>query len=122
MRTLLSSLMTMFLLLTCTSLALGEAAKKSDGGSHPFEFTIQDVFTITGRGVVVTGKVTKGQVQNGDQLTFLSANAKKSVKVTGIESFRKVIDVAKAGDSVGILLDGLTKEEVSKGDTLVSSE
>ena len=80
--------------------------------SNNFEMTIEDVFSITGRGTVVTGQVSRGTIQIND--TVMLSNGKK-VTITGIEMFRKTLDYAQEGDNVGLLLNGIDKNEVSRG-------
>ena len=85
-------------------------------GRFENEFDIDDVFTITGRGVVVTGNVVSGNFSIGDEVTILSSNEK--VVITGIEQFRKSLNFAQAGDNAGLLLSNLDRKEVSRGDIL----
>jgi elongation factor Tu len=82
----------------------------------PFLMPVEDVFSITGRGTVATGRIETGIVKTGDevQIIGLGAEGKKSV-VTGVEMFRKILDEGQAGDNVGILLRGIDKEEVKRG-------
>ena len=84
-----------------------------------FRITVEDVFSITGRGTVVTGRVESGSVGIGDQVTLRRVDGSvREVTVTGIEMFRKMLDVAKQGDNVGLLLRGLDKHDVGRGDIL----
>ncbi len=85
----------------------------------PFLMPVEDVFTITGRGTVATGRVERGQVKMGDaiEIVGLAEESKKSV-VTGIEMFRKLLDYAEAGDNVGTLLRGIDKKEIERGQVL----
>ncbi|MPN02401.1 Elongation factor Tu [bioreactor metagenome] len=80
---------------------------------------IEDVFTITGRGTVVTGRVERGQVKVGDTVSIigLTEEPKNSV-VTGVEMFRKLLDYAEAGDNIGCLLRGIDRKEVERGQVL----
>ena len=82
----------------------------------PFLMPVEDVFSITGRGTVATGRIETGVVKGGDevQLIGLGAEGKKSV-VTGVEMFRKLLDQGEAGDNVGLLLRGIDKDEVRRG-------
>ncbi len=82
----------------------------------PFLMSVEDIFTITGRGTVATGRVERGQVKVGEEVEIvgLRDQSKKTV-VTGIEMFRKTLDEAVAGDNVGVLLRGVEKEEVERG-------
>jgi len=85
----------------------------------PFLMAIEDVFTISGRGTVVTGRVERGVLKVGDEVEIvgLSDEIRKTV-VTGIEMFRKMLDEAQAGDNVGVLLRGIAKDEVERGQVL----
>ena len=85
----------------------------------PFLMPIEDVFTITGRGTVVTGRVERGQVKVGDevQIVGLQDEPRKTV-VTGVEMFRKMMDYAEAGDNIGCLLRGIDRKEVERGQVL----
>ena len=85
----------------------------------PFLMPIEDVFTITGRGTVVTGRVEQGQLRVGEEIEIvgIEKQTKKTV-VTGIEMFRKMLDEAVAGDNAGILLRGTKKDEVQRGQVL----
>lgn len=85
--------------------------------SGNFEFLIEDVFTITGRGTVVTGRVLSGSVRVGDNVTILPSGI--ATTVTGIEQFRKSLDFAQAGDNAGILLRGITRDQVERNNRLV---
>ncbi|MGH2730574.1 MAG: elongation factor Tu [Actinomycetota bacterium] len=85
----------------------------------PFLMPIEDVFTITGRGTVVTGRVEQGQLKLGEEIEIVGIADKTSkTVVTGIEMFRKMLDEAQAGDNAGILLRGTKKEEVQRGQVL----
>jgi elongation factor Tu len=80
---------------------------------------VEDVFTITGRGTVVTGRVERGTLKVGDEVEIVGlSEEKKKTVVTGIEMFRKQLDEAIAGDNVGVLLRGITKDEVERGQVL----
>ena len=85
----------------------------------PFLMPIEDVFTITGRGTVVTGRVERGQVKVGDtvEIVGLQDESKKTV-VTGVEMFRKLLDYAETGDNIGCLLRGVERKEVERGQVL----
>jgi elongation factor Tu len=85
----------------------------------PFLMPIEDVFSITGRGTVVTGRIERGQIRTGEEMEILglSADRKKTV-VTGVEMFRKILDYGEAGDNVGLLLRGVDKNEVSRGQVI----
>ena len=86
---------------------------------QPFLMPVEDVFTITGRGTVATGRVERGQIKMGDavEIVGLAEESKKSV-ITGIEMFRKLLDYAEAGDNVGTLLRGIDKKEIERGQVL----
>jgi len=81
----------------------------------PFLMPVEDVFTITGRGTVVTGRVERGMVKTGEEVEMVGLGAAKKTVVTGVEMFRKILDEGQAGDNVGLLLRGIGKEEVERG-------
>src|SRR5690606_17767369 len=85
----------------------------------PFMMPVEDVFTITGRGTVATGRVERGTVKVGDEVEIvgLQEETKKTV-VTGVEMFRKLLDQAEAGDNIGALLRGIERKEVERGQVL----
>jgi translation elongation factor EF-Tu-like GTPase len=84
-----------------------------------FGMTVEDVFSITGRGTIVTGRVTAGVVAVGDRVLLSRAGQPLvQIEIGGIEMFRKTVDIAKAGDNVGLLLRGLQRDQVLKGDVL----
>ena len=84
----------------------------------PFLMSIEDVFTITGRGTVVTGRVERGQLKLNDEVEIVGLKDTKKTVVTGIEMFRKQLDFAEAGDNAGVLLRGVSREEVERGQVL----
>ena len=84
----------------------------------PFLMSIEDVFTITGRGTVVTGRVERGQLKLNDTVEIVGIKDTRSTVVTGIEMFRKQLDYAEAGDNAGVLLRGISREEVERGQVL----
>jgi elongation factor Tu len=85
----------------------------------PFLMPIEDVFTITGRGTVVTGRVERGQVKVGDTVQIVGLNEeKRQTVVTGVEMFRKLLDYAEAGDNIGCLLRGVERKDVERGQVL----
>jgi elongation factor Tu len=84
----------------------------------PFLMPIEDVFSITGRGTVVTGKVEQGIVKVGDEVEIVGIKATQKTTCTGVEMFRKLLDQGQAGDNVGVLLRGTKKEEVERGQVL----
>ena len=84
----------------------------------PFLMPIEDVFTITGRGTVVTGKVEQGVINTGDEVEIVGIKATQKTTCTGVEMFRKLLDRGEAGDNIGALLRGTKKEEVERGQVL----
>jgi elongation factor Tu len=84
----------------------------------PFLMPVEDVFTITGRGTVVTGRIERGVVRTGDVIDIVGLAATPSTTVTGIEMFRKILDEGFAGDNAGILLRGTKRDEVQRGQVL----
>ena len=91
--------------------------RKSD---MPFLMPIEDVFTITGRGTVTTGRVERGRVKIGDKVEIVGLKPTKETVVTGTEMFHKTLEFAEAGDNVGTLLRGITKSEVERGQVLAA--
>lgn len=97
-----------------------EVETESEVVYDDFEMVIEDVFTITGRGTVVTGKVSLGEIKNGDVVHIKKQDGTyMEAEITGIEMFRKMLDVAVEGDNVGILLKGIEKTDIERGDVLV---
>ena len=84
----------------------------------PFLMPIEDVFTITGRGTVVTGKVEQGIVNTGDEIEIVGLRDTQKTTCTGVEMFRKLLDQGQAGDNIGALLRGIDKEQVERGQVL----
>ncbi|MDD3048794.1 MAG: elongation factor Tu [Bacilli bacterium] len=84
----------------------------------PFLMSIEDVFTITGRGTVVTGRVERGKLKLNDEVEIIGLKDTKKTVVTGIEMFRKQLDYAEAGDNAGVLLRGISREDVERGQIL----
>ena len=84
----------------------------------PFLMSIEDVFTITGRGTVVTGRVERGQLKLNDEIEIVGIKPTKKSVVTGIEMFRKQLDFAEAGDNAGVLLRGINRDDVERGQIL----
>jgi len=84
----------------------------------PFMMAIEDVFSITGRGTVATGRVERGKVKVTEELEIVGLVDTQKTTVTGLEMFRKLLDEAQAGDNVGVLLRGVEKEQVSRGQVL----
>ncbi len=84
----------------------------------PFLMSIEDVFTISGRGTVVTGRVERGRLNLNDEVEIVGLKETKKTVVTGIEMFRKSLDYAEAGDNAGVLLRGISREDVERGQVL----
>ena len=84
----------------------------------PFLMSIEDVFTITGRGTVVTGRVERGTLKLNEEVDIVGIKDTRKTTVTGIEMFRKQLDFAQAGDNAGVLLRGITRDEVERGQVL----
>ncbi|MCI5582092.1 MAG: elongation factor Tu [Anaeroplasma sp.] len=84
----------------------------------PFLMPIEDVFTITGRGTVVTGRVERGSVKVGDNVEIVGIKETQNSVVTGVEMFRKLLDYAEAGDNIGVLLRGINRDQVQRGQVL----
>ena len=91
--------------------------RKSD---MPFLMPVEDVFTITGRGTVTTGRVERGRVKVGDKVQIVGLKETKETTVTGTEMFHKILEFAEAGDNVGTLLRGITKGDVERGQVLAA--
>ena len=90
--------------------------RKSD---LPFLMPVEDVFTITGRGTVATGRVERGQIKVGEEVEIVGlSDEKKKTTVTGVEMFRKLLDYAEAGDNIGTLLRGIQRDEIERGQVL----
>ena len=81
----------------------------------PFLMPVEDVFSITGRGTVATGRIDRGKVKTGDEVALVGFGSEKKSVVTGVEAFRKLLDDGRAGDNVGLLLRGIEKEDVERG-------
>ena len=81
----------------------------------PFLMPVEDVFSITGRGTVATGRIEAGRVKVGDEVEILGLGEDKKSVVTGVEMFRKILDEGEAGDNVGLLLRGIDKNEIKRG-------
>src|SRR4029077_2700456 len=81
----------------------------------PFIMPVEDVFSITGRGTVATGRIERGIVKVGEEVQLVGFNADKKSVVTGVEMFRKLLDEGQAGDNVGLLLRGIDKKDVERG-------
>ena len=85
---------------------------------HPFLMPIEDVFTISGRGTVVTGRVERGILKVGDDIEIVGLRPTQKTTCTGVEMFRKLLDQGQAGDNIGVLLRGTKREEVERGQVL----
>ncbi len=92
-----------------------EPARATD---KPFLLPVEDVFTITGRGTVATGRVERGVIKVGDTVEIVGMGSNKQTVVTGVEMFRKLLDQAEAGDNVGLLLRGVDRKEIERGQVL----
>jgi elongation factor Tu len=88
----------------------------------PFLMPVEDVFSITGRGTVATGRVERGKVKVGDKIERVGIHETREVVVTGVEMFRKVLDEGVAGDNIGVLLRGIEKEEIERGMVLAQAK
>jgi elongation factor Tu len=87
----------------------------------PFLMPIEDIFSITGRGTVVTGRVERGVVKVGDEVEIVGMRDTRKTVVTGVEMFRKLLDEGQAGDNIGALLRGIDKDEVERGQVLAKT-
>jgi elongation factor Tu len=86
----------------------------------PFLMPVEDVFSISGRGTVVTGRIEKGKIKIGDEVEIVGLRPTTKTTITGVEMFRKILDSGEAGDNVGCLLRGTKKEEVERGQVLAA--
>jgi len=82
---------------------------------RPFLMPVEDVFSITGRGTVATGRIERGKIKVGEEVEVVGLGAAKKSVVTGVEMFRKILDDGQAGDNVGLLLRGVGKDEIERG-------
>jgi elongation factor Tu len=90
--------------------------RKSD---QPFLMPVEDVFTITGRGTVATGRVERGQLRTSEEIEIVGlTDERKKTVVTGIEMFRKILDFAEAGDNIGVLLRGVQRDDIERGQVI----
>ena len=87
---------------------------------QPFLMPIEDVFSISGRGTVVTGRVERGVLHVGDEIEIVGIKPTQKTTCTGIEMFRKLLDEGEAGDNIGVLLRGTKREEVERGQVLAA--
>ncbi|MCB1620629.1 MAG: elongation factor Tu, partial [Thiothrix sp.] len=86
--------------------------------NKPFLMPVEDVFSISGRGTVVTGRIERGVVKVGEEVEIVGIRATQKTTVTGVEMFRKLLDQGQAGDNVGLLLRGTKREDVERGQVL----
>jgi elongation factor Tu len=99
-------------LFTALDTFIPEPVRETD---KPFLMPVEDVFSITGRGTVATGRIERGKVKVGEEVQLVGFNAEKKAVVTGVEMFRKLLDEGTAGDNVGLLLRGVEKTEIERG-------
>src|SRR5947208_2018288 len=104
-------------LLTALDKSIPEPKREVD---KPFLMAVEDVFSITGRGTVATGRVERGKAKVGDNIEIIGIQDTKKSVITGIEMFRKVMDECIAGDNVGILLRGIEKDQIERGQVLAA--
>jgi len=95
----------------------GKRMKKREV-DKPFLMPLEDVFSITGRGTVGTGRVERGQVKTGEEIEIVGLKPTKKSIVTGVEMFRKILDSGQAGDNIGVLLRGVEKSDLMRGQVL----
>ena len=88
--------------------------------AKPFMMPVEDVFSITGRGTVATGRVERGQIKVGEEVEIIGMHETSKTTVTGVEMFRKLLDYAEAGDNIGALLRGVAREDVQRGQVLAA--
>ena len=91
-----------------------------DDSDKPFMMPVEDVFSITGRGTVATGRVERGQIKVGEEVEIIGMHETSKTTVTGVEMFRKLLDYAEAGDNIGALLRGVAREDVQRGQVLAA--
>src|SRR5579864_5379376 len=99
-------------LYTALDTYIPEPVRETD---KPFLMPVEDVFSITGRGTVATGRVERGKVKSGDEVQLVGFGAEKKTVVTSVETFRKVLEDGQAGDNVGLLLRGVEKTDIERG-------
>ena len=85
----------------------------------PFLMPVEDVFTITGRGTVATGRIERGEINQGDKVEIIGLREKQDTTITGIEMFRKILDYGEAGDNAGLLLRGIDRKDIERGQVIV---
>jgi elongation factor Tu len=86
----------------------------------PFLMPVEDVFTISGRGTVATGRAERGIIKTGQEVEIIGLKATKKSVVTGVEMFRKILDEGRAGDNIGLLLRGVNREEIDRGQVIAA--
>src|SRR5204862_567662 len=84
----------------------------------PFLMPVEDVFSISGRGTVVTGRIERGKIKVGEEIEIVGIKPTVKTTITGVEMFRKLLDEGEAGDNVGCLLRGTKREEIERGQVL----
>src|SRR3970040_1263095 len=84
----------------------------------PCMMPVEDIFSISGRGTVATGRIERGQVKVGEEVEIVGVKATRKVVVTGVEMFKKLLDAGQAGDNVGCLLRGIERDEIERGQVL----
>jgi len=87
----------------------------------PFLMPVEDVFSITGRGTVATGRIERGKIKVGEEVEVIGLGADRKTVVTGVEMFRKLLDEGQAGDNAGLLLRGVAKDEIERGQVLAKT-
>jgi hypothetical protein len=103
-----------------TSNTVDSNVNKTMDETGAFLMPIEDVFSVSGRGTIVTGRIERGTVKIGDDVQIIGLNNEKiNTQITGIEMFRKALDTAKAGDNVGLLLKGVARDEVKRGQLVI---
>ena len=103
-------------LMTAVDTSIPEPEREID---KPFLMAVEDVFSITGRGTVATGRIERGKVKVGEEIEIVGIKDTRKTTVTGVEMFRKLLDEGMAGDNVGLLLRGIQKEDIERGMVLV---
>jgi elongation factor Tu len=103
-------------LMTAVDESIPEPEREVD---KPFLMAVEDVFSITGRGTVATGRIERGKVKVGEEIEIVGIKDTRKCTVTGVEMFRKLLDEGMAGDNVGLLLRGIQKEDIERGMVLV---
>jgi elongation factor Tu len=103
-------------LMTACDDNIPEPVRETD---KPFLMPVEDVFSITGRGTVVTGRIERGVIHTGDEVEIIGIKEKAKSTVTGVEMFHKILDEGQAGDNAGLLLRGIKREEVERGQVII---